>query len=120
MTSKLKSKLIAQLRIAPIHYLTIVVLVATLFIPKQVYNYEEMKALHLGYPVGFYVQDFSRYTPLFFPQEFNFGSPWEDPAVINIPYFILSYFIVYLLLLLLFRMLKIVMKYLLGKKDIQV
>jgi len=54
VTSKLKSKLIAQLRIAPIHYLTIVVLVATLFIPKQVYNYEEMKALHLGYPVGFY------------------------------------------------------------------
>lgn len=83
----------------PLHFLTIIILVATLFIPKQVYKQEEMKSLPLGYPIGFYIQDFSRYTPLEFPQEFSFGSPWEDPSTIHPVYFLLSYFIVYVILL---------------------
>ena len=59
--------------------LAITLLIASLFIPKEVHSETEMTAVALGYPLPFLIQDFSRYTPLVFPQEFNFGSPWEDP-----------------------------------------
>ena len=112
------TRLIGYLLIAPIHCLTITVLVATLFIPKQVNNYEEMKSLHLGYPFGFYEQNFSRYTPLIFPQKFRFGSPWEDPSRFHIPKLLLSYLLVYLLLLVFYRALRIFMHSLLAhRKD---
>lgn len=73
-------------------------LVATLFIPKEVHTQEDMKSLVLGYPFGFYVQDFSRYSPLEFPQQFNFGSPWEDPAYILWGRFIMSYLVIFIIL----------------------
>jgi len=105
--TSLKSKLIGYLSVTPIHFLTMMVLIATLFIPKPVIinSQEEMKSISLGYPLGFYIQNFSRYSPLIFPYEhsFSFGSPWEDPAKIHIPYFLLSYLIVYALLLLIYR-----------------
>ena len=59
--------------------LAITLLIASLFIPKEVHSETEMTAVALGYPLPFLIQDFSRYTPLVFPQEFSFGSPWEDP-----------------------------------------
>lgn len=78
-----------------IFFLSGMILVATLFIPKEVHTQEEMKSLVLGYPIGFYAQDFSRFTPLEFPQRFNFGSPWEDPAYILWDSFVLSHLIVF-------------------------
>lgn len=83
---------------ALIFFLSGVILVATLFIPKEVYTQEEMKSLVLGYPFGFYVQDFSRYSPLEFPQQFNFGSPWEDPAYVLWGRFIMSYLVIFIIL----------------------
>jgi len=105
INTSLKSKLKGYLFITPVHFLTMMVLVASLFIAKPANNQEELKAIPLGYPLGFYIQNFSRYDPPF-PKEYNLGSPWEDPATIHIPYFLLSYFIVYALLLLIYRWIK--------------
>lgn len=60
----------------------VLILFLTLFIPSEVHSSSEMKTVALGYPFPFFIQDFSRYTPLTFPQKFGFGSPWEDPAKI--------------------------------------
>ncbi len=82
-------------KIVIIAILSVAIIIATLFIPKKVRSQDEMDALVLGYPFSFYVQDFSRFTPLVFPQKFNFGSPWEDPAKILWGQFFLSYFSIF-------------------------
>jgi len=73
-------------------------LIATLFIPKEVHTQEEMKSLVLGYPFGFYVQDFSRFDPPSFPRKYNFGSPWEVPAHVLWDRFIMSYLVIFIIL----------------------
>ena len=70
---------------------TAFILVSSLFVPKEVQNDTEMKSVSLGYPFPYFVQDFSRFTPLYFPQKFSFGSPWEDPAKILWVNFTLSF-----------------------------
>jgi hypothetical protein len=51
----------------------------SLCFPVSVDSQEELGSVRLGLPVAFISQDFSRYTPNLYPQEFNIGSPWEDP-----------------------------------------
>jgi len=64
----------------------------SLFIPVQAANQAQLSALDLGYPLGFLAQNFSRYTPLVFPEYFSLGSPWEDPIVfLNWPSFLVSW-----------------------------
>lgn len=70
----------------------------TLLIPKTVNNKDDMKAVALGYPVYFIVQDFSMYDPPTFPRKYRFGSPRENQFMILAPNFLVSYFSVFILL----------------------
>lgn len=86
-------------KILPTAIVSAMILVASLFIPQKVTSYEQMRSVKLGYPFGFLIQDFSRYTPLEFPQKFRVGSPWEDPARVDWFNFVFSYASVFLILL---------------------
>ncbi|HPN96238.1 MAG TPA: hypothetical protein PLK35_00565 [Candidatus Moranbacteria bacterium] len=58
-------------------------LFATLFVPRQVDNKEQMKNVRLGYPVAFVSQDFSYYN-----KYFSFFPNWQkfNPQNKNCPY----------------------------------
>ncbi len=88
------NSLVKQLSIAAVG---LAILIATLFIPKTVYNKDEMKNVELGYPIPFITQDFTRYDPPF-PYRYSFGSPWEDPYRVLWNNFLLSYVTVLLFL----------------------
>lgn len=86
--------------------LALVLVGATLFIPKTVYSPAEQSAVALGYPFAFYIQDFSRYTPPSYPQSYRFGSPWEDPARILWDRFLMSYFFLLIFIILLHQLIR--------------
>lgn len=80
--------------------MSVLLTVLTIILPVAVERQTELDAVRLGYPLPFFVQDFSRYTPLSFPQYFSLGSPWEDPFVAWLwRNFLVSYAIITVLIL---------------------
>lgn len=78
----------------PLLLIAFIILLATLSIPKTVYNKTEMKELKLGYPLAFVIQDFTKWDPPF-PYKFNFGLPQEHPTQILWFNVLISYLIIF-------------------------
>lgn len=80
---------------------TLIVQLSTLSIPKTVYNDAELRAVKLGYPVSFVTQNFERYQGLSsVPRKYDFGSPQEDPFRVVWSNFLLSYLVIFFVILL--------------------
>lgn len=57
--------------------LSTLLVVASIFLPITVHSRTELSHVELGLPVGFVVQDQSRYSPPL-PRQTRFYSPWEN------------------------------------------
>ena len=73
--------------------ISLFILLSTLSIPKTVFNKTDMEAVHLGYPIPFVTQNFTRYDPPF-PWKYSFKSPWEDGFKISWLNFLSSFAII--------------------------
>ena len=68
-------------------FLSFSVALATLFIPVQVATPEAAKAVPLGWPVAFVVQDLSGYDPPTWPNSYSINAPQEHPVVVHMGWF---------------------------------
>lgn len=59
---------------------SLALLVASLRIPRRIGSQEELRAVELGLPFRFAVQNQSLLTPPEFPRWHAFISPWNHPA----------------------------------------
>lgn len=86
---------------------------ASLTVPVSVANREELAHVKLGLPIPFVIQNMSSYDPPFFPWRFPFVSPWEHPPWVLWPQFFLNIAVVFGVLLLGFRVVKMLTRRLL-------
>jgi len=61
---------------------TLILIFASLFVPVNINNKEELNAVHLDLPFRFIVQNQTSYDPPF-PAKVRFYSPWENPPEVN-------------------------------------
>lgn len=77
-------------------YISIILVLGTLFIPTYVDNSSQLLAVQYGYPLHFVSQNIGTFEPPVFPYKASFISPWEYPAQFNIINFIASIIIVFI------------------------
>lgn len=68
----------------------LVLLVATLAVPRTAHSRDEARALGFGYPLSFVHADLGSYTPPSYPQEYRYD-PWENVAHVQGVPFVLDW-----------------------------
>jgi hypothetical protein len=69
--------------------LSVLIVLASLFLPTIVQHESDLLWVGLGFPFRFVVQDQSRYTPPL-PWQTRFYSPWENPTLLMWPQLLLN------------------------------
>jgi hypothetical protein len=77
--------------------LSILVMVATLWLPRWASNVADLKTAEAGAPVPFVVQDLTTYDREL-PRTYTFESPWENPTEVLWVPLLLSLTAIFLLL----------------------